>query len=590
MLKALYDYAISHNLSLPPGFTPKTIKAYIDLDSRAEDYVGIFLGDSEAVPCPDIGSLANGTDKCNALVEKLSVVFPERPTAKSVFFLDALKSAAEAEPALQICVSALENEEIQGHILQQLREKKVKPTDRISFRVDGVRIVDRETVISWWREYRKQFQRQGEEGKSLCLITGMPTLPMSTTPSVTGLRTVGGHASGDALLCFDKSAFCSYGLKQGANAPVSEEAYAAVKAGLDDLLKDAPVLAGMKFVHWYEGDVKLEEDPIWTCGDFGDLGTPEEDGEPDARERELEEQAVRRNADRLVLSARTGERDIQLGNTVYHILLLTGVGGRVMIRRYEQGRYRQLKENLDAWNRDLELKNRSGNQLLPSCKLTARLIRLLKPQKSDRRPFERLGKELSGMTPAILHAILNGGPLPDGAAVRALQSIRSQMLTAENENSLFFELGLCCQWLKVWLIRNQKKGDLIVSGYNPELQSQAYQCGALLAVYEGIQAMAYPNVNVTVVQRYYSSAIQTPALVLGRLSQLSVHHLRELGRTNKGLQVNYSRLLNQVASRIPWPVPSTLTLPQQAEFALGYYQMNADMSEYLKTNKAVDAK
>ena len=136
MLKALYDYAISHNLSLPPGFTPKTIKAYIDLDSRAEDYVGIFLGDSEAVPCPDIGSLANGTDKCNALVEKLSVVFPERPTAKSVFFLDALKSAAEAEPALQICVSALENEEIQGHILQQLREKKVKPTDRISFRVD----------------------------------------------------------------------------------------------------------------------------------------------------------------------------------------------------------------------------------------------------------------------------------------------------------------------------------------------------------------------------------------------------------------------------------------------------------------------
>ena len=55
-------------------------------------------------------------------------------------------------------------------------------------------------------------------------------------------------AQGDALICFDKDAFCSYGLKQAANAPVSEEAFAGVKAALDELLKGAPVLAGMKFV------------------------------------------------------------------------------------------------------------------------------------------------------------------------------------------------------------------------------------------------------------------------------------------------------------------------------------------------------
>src|SRR5699024_3211382 len=73
---------------------------------------------------------------------------------------------------------------------------------------------------------------------------------------------VGGHARGDALICFDKDAFCSYGLKQAANAPVSEEAFAGVKAALDDLLADAPILAGMEFVHWYDRPLEEEEDPL----------------------------------------------------------------------------------------------------------------------------------------------------------------------------------------------------------------------------------------------------------------------------------------------------------------------------------------
>jgi CRISPR-associated protein Csd1 len=52
---------------------------------------------------------------------------------------------------------------------------------------------------------------------------------------VPGLFSVGGHASGDALICFDKNAFCSYDLEKAANAPVSEEAVTAVNAALTDL-------------------------------------------------------------------------------------------------------------------------------------------------------------------------------------------------------------------------------------------------------------------------------------------------------------------------------------------------------------------
>lgn len=67
MLKALYDYGLRRQLTLPPGFIGKTVKAYISL-SENDDRVSIYLGDDELLPCPDMGSLAQGRDKCNVLV------------------------------------------------------------------------------------------------------------------------------------------------------------------------------------------------------------------------------------------------------------------------------------------------------------------------------------------------------------------------------------------------------------------------------------------------------------------------------------------------------------------------------------------
>lgn len=117
-----------------------------------------------------------------------------------------------------------------------------------------------------------------------------------------------------------------------------------------------------------------------------------------------------------------------------------------------------------------------------------------------------------------------------------------------------------------------------MSAYNPENHGSAYQCGAILALYERIQSKANPNVNVSVVQRYYASAIQTPALVIGRLSQLSVHHLRDLERQSKGRSFYFSKLLSDAYAAIDGDIPTVLSLPQQAEFALGYYQMNAKLN------------
>ena len=571
MLKALYDYARQNDLVLPAGFVQKTVKAYIWLSAK-----GTFLDVTEGgtFPCPDIGSLANGPDKCNPLAEKRSVIFPDIPTSKSGYFRQLLADGGQLESTLQVCLAALADSETVRTINAALDRMKVKASDRISFCVDGESILNSGAVRSWWSEFRKQFLPSGVQ--SLCLITGQPTVPPATLPSVNGLRVVGGHSSGDTLICFDKSAFCSYGLKQGANAPVSEEAFAGVKAALDDLLQDAPVLAGMKFVHWYDKPIPQEEDELFSF--FG--GGPMEEDEADPNE-------ARALADTLVSSLDSGSWAAALPNE-YFILLLSGAGGRVMLRHYERGSYQALQKALSAWNEDLKLVNSGGTGGIRPAKFKARLIRLLSRQKNDNKVFQRLDKELSGLTPAIIRAILSNSELPDAVASRALAYIRSGMADTDPDGKgQSIPDGLACQWLKVWLLRRERKKnqkETISMGYNAVHPSPAYHCGALVAVYGAIQSAAMPDVNASIIDRYYDAASQTPALALGQLQRLSNYHLGKI--ISFSIRERYETMLNQISDSIGDTIPVTLTLEEQAYFALGYRQTCSKIALDIAERKA----
>ena len=84
MLKALYDYGISNHLTLPPGLIKKQIRGYIVL-SKDGEYLTVEKCENETQPCPDIGRLVKGKDKCNVLAEKSSVILfaPEKEDDRS---------------------------------------------------------------------------------------------------------------------------------------------------------------------------------------------------------------------------------------------------------------------------------------------------------------------------------------------------------------------------------------------------------------------------------------------------------------------------------------------------------------------------
>ena len=574
MLKALYEYAQRMNLTLPAGYADKTIKAFLCL-TRTGQFVGLRLDGVVPFRCPDIGSLANGKDKSNLLVEKRSVVLPGEPSLKNEFFRSGLRDFGAYEPLALVCLAALENPECCAAMEEALNREKIKASDRISFLVEDIYLVESPAIGAWWQEYRQQFRPPIKaEDASLCLITGQPTAPMATVPPTTGLGVVGGHPRGDALICFDKPAFCSYGLKKSANAPVSEEAFAQVKVALDVLLKGAPILAGMKFVHWYDKPLpKQSLDPLPPIfGSFLPQEDNETDVEPDPEDDQVVMQQARREADALVGSVKSGQAVTDLPNR-YYILLLSGANGRVVVRQFTQGSYEELKAHLEQWNQELQLVNSQGTGVLKPFQLTARMIHLLKRQNSDKNVMDRLEKEVKGLSISVIHAILQGGSLPDAVASRAIAYIRSQMLAEEpGAGAPLVPDAIACQWLKVWLIRNQKEVALMPE-YNPQHPSAAYHIGAMVSVYAALQQTAYPDVNVTVVQRFFASAQQTPALVLGRLAKLSTHHLAKLD--SPAVARVYEARLAQLSVRVGDSVPSVLSLPEQSLFALGYYQMSA---------------
>lgn len=576
MLKELYDYALENDLILPAGFIKKKVHAYVLL-AKDGKFLGVLPGQEEKVPCPDIGSMANSGSKCNVLAEKRSILFPSEDTPKAAYFRETMAEAAKAEPRLALCLNALKNAGIANAVSAQLDQMKLDGTKVISFMVDGQSILELETVKNWWLQFRRQFCSDGS--KAPCLITGQLTVPLATVPPISGLSVVGGHARGDALICFDKDAFCSYGLKQGSNAPVSEEAFAGVKAALDDLLTNAPVLAGMKFVHWYDKPVAAKDDKCEAL--FGStIPDEEEDDEDDEADTPPEDNPLqaRRQADALIGSAKTGAPVHELPSR-YYILLLSGAGGRVMVRAYEEGNYRQLTENLQQWEDDLRLTNSSGTAEMKPAKLAARLIRLVSRQSSDKNIFERMAKELSGLTPAILNAICHNAQFPDAVVHRALAYLRSQMFESEDEEQTRKTPDpLACQWLKAWLCRREREKhqeEVLSVEYNERHPEPAYHCGALVAVYGAIQHYAMPDVNASLIDRYYASASQTPALVLGQLSRMSNYHIGKL----EGLRMYFSNLRDQVACAIGGTIPAVLLPEQQAYFALGYYQMCAKLEK-----------
>jgi CRISPR-associated protein Csd1 len=126
--------------------------------------------------------------------------------------------------------------------------------------------------------------------------------------------------------------------------------------------------------------------------------------------------------------------------------------------------------------------------------------------------------------------------------------------------------------LRKYRKEGNKLAEVLTAKLNRDFPHVAYQCGRLMAALAELQRAALGDVGAGVVQRYYTAASTTPALVLGRLTSNNQHHLSKL---DTGLARWYEDRIAEIWSHIKGPLPRTLTLEEQSLFALGYYHQLA---------------
>ena len=127
---------------------------------------------------------------------------------------------------------------------------------------------------------------------------------------------------------------------------------------------------------------------------------------------------------------------------------------------------------------------------------------------------------------------------------------------------------------------------------NTTATDKAYLCGRLLATLEKIHEAAISGVGKLVMERFYTRASTAPAFAFGILMQRVVPHLAKLERDKPGLQVLLSKQLQEIVDLFEDPTfPQTFDIPQQALFAIGYWQQRSfDIRAAIARKAAREAK
>ena len=102
----------------------------------------------------------------------------------------------------------------------------------------------------------------------------------------------------------------------------------------------------------------------------------------------------------------------------------------------------------------------------------------------------------------------------------------------------------------------------------------AYLCGRLLAEIDAAQYQALGQRNATVIDRFYGTASTAPASVFGNLLRGTQAHLSKLRQDKPGAFAGIQQRLEEIMSGLEG-FPRTLSLDDQALFALGYYHQRA---------------
>ena len=438
----------------------------------------------------------------------------------------------------------------------------------LSGRVNELLQDDAQLLEKWEKLYSEKSNK--ETRTAICPIYGeqLPVAPLHN--KIKGI--VGGQASGCILVCFNNPSENSYGKEQSYNSGISERAMKEYTEALNYLLSDRAHntrLDDMTIVHFAlsENGEKYEEfvaDKI-----FGSFQESKQT-DPDELDKGLKASVSK------ITFGQVPDFEAYEGldaNTKYCIFGLVPNSSRLAVRFSYVNSFGHFKSMYEKYYEDYMLDEMKKIPSVWSIKKE-----LISPQL---RGSESLPPEYSEK---LLRAVLDGTQLPYCIAEKLIRRIKTD---SDTEREHFIKMndtriGL----LKVFLNRkNTNVKEKITMSLNKENANSAYLCGRLFAVLEKIQQDASgATLNKTIKDSYFSSACSTPALVFPRLMKLSNAHVSKL---QDSAAVYYSKLIGEIIDRLA-EFPKNLSLTEQGNFIVGYYQQNKDL--YTKKENQTEVK
>lgn len=453
---------------------------------------------------------------------------PDRVAERHQTFLELLDRCAQETEAPEVYAVQrfLRNRPLDQLILGD----DFDPSGIITFRVDGVFPIDLPEVRAFWAAVNDPAAAGAEVMQ--CLVCGRERPVLGRLQAkIKGIP--GGQTSGTSIISANAEAFESYGLKASLIAPTCADCGERFTKAANDLLakeQSRIVLGGAAFIFWTREDVGF------------DLRSFFSDPQPE-------------HVRSLLQSLWSGGRTQEVDDSKFYATILSGSGGRAVVRDWIDTTVGEVKNHLKRWFGRQAIVGAYGEEPRP-----LGLYALAAATVRD------AARDLAPSTPrALLHAALTGGPIPEGLLSQTVRRGRAEQRVTRPRAAL----------IKLVLLSNDPtyREDALVQ-LDPNHPEPAYHCGRLLAVLEDVQRLAIPGIKATVVDRFFGTASSAPASVFSRLVRGAQPHLGKMERDHPAAYYALRRRLEDILGNLK-AFPRILTLDQQGLFALGYYHQHA---------------
>ncbi len=574
MLEALIEYAHRKQLVLEPGFAGRRIHWLINLDSKGQVQSVSFADESKRRAklfpcCPDLqqpqlirlphvlkqlGILS--TRAAHFLMDSCCrvVLYPDNDQLEQhKTFLNLIQLASQEVRILRPVAKMLSKQKEIGRVHQALIQLKATKTDKVSFSVDGVVILEDTTWHDWWRRFYITTSSKQNSDRMISLVSGEVISPARTHPALKSLveKKV---TFGAAVVAVHKTAFTSYGLKQAEHAAMSGASAAAYHAALEDLLRQTRMVHGTKAVYWYNQEIPLQSDPLALM----------------LRDERIDNINYRKQLEDILSQARKDDsRDVAC-----HIAVLRENENRVRISLYKTLRLSEVAAGLIKWLEDTSIDGLAGTGFvvdLPS--EFAGMFRQRVGGKSDKAlDFQPL---LIVLYQQMLNPTL---PIAMALVDYSLKSVITSFVKGKFQAAFATKADLPLrQNLVIYMgilkafCRHSGDRDLLQQ-LNPNHPNSHYQTGRLTAMLERIDGLNNPPHVELKNQRLFLQIMTTPNNILQEKMASSQRKLKRLERTRRWFSLYLQKEMNTIWENLDAKVRSNSSVKRQCLFLLGYFQ------------------